>query len=98
MPLTTNQYNAHVVAILLQAFTAINYPDIPDEIRVAMLRLLRQIILYARINATQKEAAQRLVGDLLTAITGHAPTAAELHVVRFHWAEEAVPGSAGELV
>ncbi len=97
MALTTNQYNAHVVALLLQAFTAIPFPDTPEEIRIALLRLIRQMVLYARIDAAHKEAAQRLGGDLMTAITGHSPISAEVHLIRFHWAEEAVPGSAGEL-
>jgi hypothetical protein len=71
--------------------------DLSDIQRSCLLYLLRRIIQYRRLGVDQDEAAKRLALEILTAIKGSAPTADDLHLMRNHWAEDAFPGSSGEL-
>jgi len=97
MALTTAQYNAHVQTMISGLFPTTPLLALSDIQRACLMYLLRRLVLYKRIGANQDEAAKRLALEILTAIKGSAPTADDLHLLRNHWAEEALPGSVGEL-
>lgn len=98
MALTIPQYNAQIVACLNTGFRAGSYGNLEEAERVFIIYFLRLMILYSRLGATpEKEAMARLRNDILTRLTGHAPTADEIHTVINHWANDALVGSVGEL-
>ena len=93
MPLTDAQYRAHVMAFLRSWFSAL--PQ--DEARGLLVTLIRQGLVYKDLGADQKEAMQRLAQELAQDILGRALTADELHLLRFHWVNEAQEGAGGTL-
>lgn len=99
MALTTAVYNAQIVACLDTGFRAGSFSSLEENEYTFIVYFLRMMILYSRLGATpQKEAMVRLRNDILTRLTGHAPTVNEIHVLINHWASEALQGSSGELV